>query len=108
MVDLLHPVTTQCKVEKWEADSGDVRDAQTCVRTLAFMFSLLFSQVSDNCHRISRPAQKGKAVTCVTNFMNSGADCGASRRREFGIQIIALDVLQLFWVAGWRRERIAK
>src|ERR1039458_6909655 len=45
MVDLLHPVTTQCKVEKWEADSGDVRDAQTCVRTLAFMFSLLFSQV---------------------------------------------------------------
>ncbi len=65
MVDLLHPVTTQCKVEKWEADSGDVRDAQTCVRTLAFMFSLLFSQVSDNCHRIPRPAQKGKAVTCV-------------------------------------------
>ena len=46
MVDLLH----QCKVEKLEADSGEVRDARTCVRTLTFMFSLLFSQVSDNCH----------------------------------------------------------
>src|SRR5271166_5405444 len=42
--------TTQCKVEKWEADSGEVLDAQTCVRTPALMFSLLFSLVSDNCH----------------------------------------------------------
>jgi len=40
----------QCKVEKLEANSGEVRDARTCVRTLTFMFSLLFSQVSDNCH----------------------------------------------------------
>jgi len=35
-------VTTQCKVEKWEADSGEVHDARTCVRPPTFIFSLLF------------------------------------------------------------------
>ena len=43
-------MTTRCKVEKWEADSGEVLDVQTCIRTPAFMFSLLSSLVSDNCH----------------------------------------------------------
>jgi hypothetical protein len=43
-------VTTRCKVEKWDADSGEVLDAQTCVRTLASIFSPLLSLVSDNCH----------------------------------------------------------
>src|ERR1035437_8345497 len=43
-------VTTRCKVEKWKADSGEVLDVQTCIRTPAFMFSLLSSLVSDNCH----------------------------------------------------------
>jgi len=43
-------VTKRCTVEKWEADSGEVLDAQTYVPTSAFMFSLMFSVVSDNCH----------------------------------------------------------
>ena len=43
-------MTTQRKVEKWEADSAELLDAKTYVPTSAFMFSLMFSLVSDNCH----------------------------------------------------------
>ena len=43
-------MTTQRKVEKWEAESGEVLDAKTYVPTSAFMFSLMFSVVSDNRH----------------------------------------------------------
>ena len=33
-----------------EANSGALRNAQTCVRTTIFMFPFLFPHVSDNCH----------------------------------------------------------
>src|ERR1035441_6512924 len=56
-------VTTRCKVEKWDADSGEVLDAQTCVRTLASIFSPLLSLVSDNCH-----SHRNSAHFCVPLF----------------------------------------
>src|ERR1035438_2716350 len=59
-------VTTWCKVEKWEADSGEMCDAQTCVRTPAFMFSPPFSLVSDNCHG-HRATRLVKAIPCCVH-----------------------------------------
>src|ERR1017187_8730573 len=56
-------VTTWCKVEKWEADFGEMCDAQTCVRAPATIFSPLFSLVSDNCHG-HRATRLVKAIPC--------------------------------------------
>src|ERR1035441_1926661 len=59
-------LTTWCKVEKWEADSGEMCDAQTCVRTPALMFSPPFSLVSDNCHG-HRATRLVKAIPCCVH-----------------------------------------
>src|ERR1017187_6641703 len=59
-------VTTWCKVEKWEADFGEMCDAQTCVRAPATMFSPLFSLVSDNCHG-HRATHLVKAIPCCVH-----------------------------------------
>ena len=93
-------VTKRCAVEKWEADSGAVLDARTCVPALAFMFSLLFSLVSDNCHGTEQRATSRRSLVAFTEEQVCGKiflrnftfacrkcrRCGSSRLRRWGGQ----------------------